>query len=133
MNQTLEQVRDARRRWQARLTRAVNAIKKLDAKEKRLLKKAAAPGVVSATPPAPSRPGPVASPDPLGIPTFLRRTADADKAAAAAIKAEQVERKKTKTSARLAALKAQQSGETRRMPLTGKAALKRINEVAASH
>ena len=40
---SLEHVRAARQRWQTRLTRAVNAIRKLDAAERRLLKKAAEP------------------------------------------------------------------------------------------
>ena len=67
----------------------------------------------------------------LEIPDWLwrgeRRKAK-DAAARAEIEAEQAERKAVKTKARIAKLKATQSGETRRMPLTGRDALKRIRE-----
>jgi hypothetical protein len=66
--------------------------------------------------------------DDLGIPDFLRRQTDADVAAAEAIKAEQAATKKAKAQGRIATMKAKKSGETRKMPLTGKAALALINE-----
>ena len=65
----------------------------------------------------------------LSIPDFLWRGPLAkDAAARAEIEAEQAARKAVKTKARIAKMKATQSGETRRMPLTGRAALKRIRE-----
>jgi hypothetical protein len=68
--------------------------------------------------------------DDLGIPDFLRRQGrtDADIAAADAIKAEQAAVAKAKAAGRFAKIKAKKSGETRKMPLTGKAALALINE-----
>lgn len=62
----------------------------------------------------------------LDIPTFLRRSAK-DEATAEAIKAEQASVKKAKAAGRIAKMKAKKSGETRKMPLTGKAALDLIN------
>jgi hypothetical protein len=57
------------------------------------------------------------------IPSFLRRSPDP---AAEAIRAEQAEARRLKATGRIAKLKAQKSGETRKMPLTGKAALAAI-------
>jgi hypothetical protein len=146
MNDELEKIREARLRWQSRLTRAVNAIKKLDAKEKRLIKKAAQPKrerSVSPTPqvsapvtaPAPSKLDPliVATSDALDIPAIFRRAplSDADKAAADAIKTERAELKKRKAAGQAAKRKAKLSGETRQMPLTGKAALEKISGVSS--
>ena len=62
----------------------------------------------------------------LDIPTFLRRSAK-DAAVADQIKAEQASVKKAKAAGRIAKMKAKKSGETRKMPLTGKAALDLIN------
>jgi len=65
----------------------------------------------------------------LSIPEFLKRgPTPKDVEARAEIEAAQAERKAVKTKARIAKLKAQQAGETRRMPLTGRDALKRIRE-----
>lgn len=72
--------------------------------------------------------------DQLEIPDFLRRAGNigkmtpADLAAMAAIDAEQKERKRTKSTNRIATMKAKQSGETRRMPLEGRAALAAIRQ-----
>jgi len=143
---SLEHVRAARQRWQTRLTRAVNAIRKLDATERRLLKKAAEPKPIAVPAPAavavetdhmserqferfveaPPKPAEVGD-----IPTFLKRAplSDADKAAAEAIKAAAAERAKKKKAGQAAARKAKLSGETRRMPLTGKAAIDAIKNV----
>jgi hypothetical protein len=60
------------------------------------------------------------------IPTFLQRSKEADAkdaAAAAAIKAEQAERKKLKATIRSEERAAKASGATKRMPLTGREAL----------
>ena len=72
-----------------------------------------------------------------GIPDFLDRTKLADAVAAGrqkdelarqAILAEQAGRKKAKAGGRIAAKKAKQAGDTNAMPLTGKAALAKINQ-----
>ena len=72
---------------------------------------------------------PTTDDDKLDIPGFLRRQgpSDADKAAADKLKAEQAATKKAKAQGRIATMKAKKSGETRKMPLTGKAALALIN------
>lgn len=103
-------------------------------------------GVVHAAEPVQSLqlPSPTVG-DGLGIPDFLKRQ---DAAAADAVKAEQAdidipvtmkpdaveelraelaERKKAKARGRIAKLKAKKSGDTKKMPLTGKAALALIN------
>jgi hypothetical protein len=59
------------------------------------------------------------------IPGFLRRQA-APSPVAEAIREEQAETKRLKAQGRIAKMKAKQSGETRKMPLTGKAALAAI-------
>jgi hypothetical protein len=57
----------------------------------------------------------------------MRRTPNAaDEAAKAQIIAEQEGAKKQKAAARIAKMKAKQSGEASKMPLTGKAALAAI-------
>jgi hypothetical protein len=63
--------------------------------------------------------------DKLDIPAFLRRD-QKDAAARAEIEATNAERKKRKTIARIAKMKAKDAGELRKMPLTGKAALAAI-------
>ena len=65
----------------------------------------------------------------LDIPGFLRRQgpSPADVAAAEALKAEQAELKTAKARGRIATMKAKKSGDTKKMPLTGKAALALIN------
>lgn len=67
--------------------------------------------------------------DEPAIPDFLRRTAEAkakDAGAAEAIRRELAERKTAKARGRIAKMKAVQAGDTKRMPLTGKAALAAI-------
>ena len=65
-----------------------------------------------------------------GIPAFLKRGQAAQKAADAVIadqiKAEQAATKTAKARGRIATMKAKKSGETKKMPLTGKAALDAI-------
>jgi len=78
-----------------------------------------------ATEPTPKPASPAPPPD-LAIPTFLQRSKEADAkdaAAAAAIKQQQAERKKLKATIRSEERKAKASGDTKRMPLTGREAL----------
>jgi len=83
-----------------------------------------------------ARGGLAGSHDDLGIPDFLKRSNElerlgqklADQSVADRIKAEQAATKKAKAAGRIAKMKAKKSGETRKMPLTGKAALALINE-----
>jgi hypothetical protein len=72
--------------------------------------------------PCDGRPGTERSID-TSIPSFLRRSPNP---VAEAIKVEQAETKRLKAQGRIAKMKAKQSGETRKMPLTGKAALAAI-------
>jgi hypothetical protein len=65
--------------------------------------------------------------DDIGIPDFLKRGIAAQKAVDAVIadqiREEQATTKKAKASGRIAKMKAKKSGDTRKMPLSGKAAL----------
>lgn len=63
------------------------------------------------------------APADLSIPSYLRRTPDP---IAEQIKEEQAATKKAKARGRIDKLKAKKSGETKKMPLTGKAALDHI-------
>jgi hypothetical protein len=60
----------------------------------------------------------------LPIPDFLQR----DRKVAEELKAEIDEQKKLKARGRIAKMKAKQAGDTRKMPLQGKAALAFINQ-----
>ena len=65
----------------------------------------------------------------LAIPDFLDRkkaSEQRDRIAREAIEREIAERKKTKARARIETMKAKQRGDTKKMPLTGKAALEAI-------
>ena len=78
-----------------------------------------------------SKPAPPPPSLDTAIPDFLKRGIAAQKAvddiiAAEQIKAEQAEAKKQKTAGRIAKMKAVKSGDTKKMPLTGKAALEMI-------
>lgn len=67
--------------------------------------------------------------DDPGIPDFLRRSKEAEKKDAetrATILQEQADRKKAKARGRIEKMKAKQRGDTKRMPLSGKAALAHI-------
>ena len=68
--------------------------------------------------------GKVVTAEDNGIPDFLRRP-KLDPVAEQ-IKAEQAETKKKKAAGRIAKMKAKKSGETKKMPLTGRAALDAI-------
>jgi hypothetical protein len=120
-------------RWQTRLVRAVNAIRKLDGKRKRLVARSMKPKAQA------PKAEPVALPvadNSLDIPGFLRRdpdggkslaaTLDVDAVAAAMIRDDQADRAKRKKIGSEARRKAQRSGETKKMPLTGKEALAAI-------
>ena len=125
MKLTIEAVDEAIRRWQRRLTRAANALAKLERQRRRLGK--------LATSKPDSKPVAVHKPvdpviehvaDQLGIPPFLQRAQPSPQAEA--IKAEIAEKKKAKAKARIEKLKAKQRGDLKKMPLTGKAALEAI-------
>lgn len=159
----LQRVEASLVRWHRRLSRAANAIRKLDAQRRRLLVKKAEPvkALSAPKPLAIERPrghALLSDPKTLGpaiqesiqdqkpkvsdvtdiswsemtgadlrdgdIPGFLRRK-PLD-AVAQALVDEQVDLKKRKARGRIAKLKATQAGETRKMPLTGKAALAHI-------
>jgi hypothetical protein len=118
---TLEHIDFSISRWKTRLKRAMTAIDKLEKQRKRLIKGATVPPPDLAI--APPLAKAVVKEIDTSIPSFLRRSPDP---VAEAIKAEQAETKRLKASGRIAKLKAKQSGETRKMPLTGKAALAAI-------
>jgi hypothetical protein len=144
--QTVEQIDASLKRWKTRAKRAATAIDKLEKQRKRLIKtvtlKPATPDVTDLFGlPVPMIPNslvnvPVvaaiaakANADAdakLDIPEFLRRQSAADVAVAEQIKAEQAETKRLKAQGRIAKMKAKKSGDTKRMPLTGKAALAHI-------
>lgn len=136
---TLESIDVSLARWKTRLKRAVTAIDKLEKQRKRLLAKQSIPAstlvaavkghIARATsaptpPPAvePTAPAPMPTDD-LGIPSFLKRMPDP---VAEQIKAEQAETKRLKARGRIEKLKAKKSGELKKMPLSGKAALDHI-------
>jgi hypothetical protein len=137
---TLEQIDASLTRWKSRLRRAMTAIDKLEKQRKRLANKAtvrvsvpAHPTVDSETtlgavPPKPEpKPAEWSAANPIAddIPAFLRRQSSPSPVAEQ-IKAEIEEKKKAKARGRIATMKAKKSGETKRMPLTGKAALAAI-------
>lgn len=137
---TLEQI-DAAIKWrQARIRRDVNAITKLEGQRKRLLKVRVAAGKTDHMSDAQFEQMRIVKPlppevksvvDDLTIPAFLQREAPAKLQAASdkvaeAIREEIAERKRKKAQGRIAKMKAKQSGDTKRMPLTGKEALAAI-------
>ena len=143
MRKTIEQYDTAITRWKTRLRRAMTAIDKLEQQRKRAVKVAALPPKPAFNPDnvagyhpdqseaerikrGPSTaPKPVKKePDDLVIPTFLQRK-PLDPIAAD-IKAEQDRRKKAKSRARIERMKLKKSGDLKKMPLTGKAALEAI-------
>lgn len=131
---TIEQVDTAIARWQSRLRRAVNAIERLQKQRKRMVKPRPLAQVlgpvenVGSMPPVPKGLLPLDKLDPppadTGIPVFLQRK-KLDPAAEQ-IMQQQQETKRRKASGRIAKMKAKRSGETKKMPLTGKAALQAI-------
>jgi hypothetical protein len=146
---TIEHVNASIARWKTRLKRAINALDKLDRQKRRIEAKAGIapttkPMIVKVNAPqraatmigiaAPDRPAPDPVPESvvapvaptmaaadLTIPDFLKRTKPTPEAAQ--ILAEQAETKKLKARGRIEKMKAKKSGDTKRMPLTGKAAM----------
>ena len=136
----LDHVTAAITRWQSRLRRAMRMLEKLEKQKKRIEKAATNPpkpkprapslaetimrelAAPDPTPVKMPQPKPVAEID-TSIPAFLQRKLDP---VAEQIKTEQAEIKKKKALGRIATMKAKKSGETRKMPLTGKAALAAI-------
>jgi hypothetical protein len=125
------------KRWRSRLKRAMTAIDKLEKQRKRLEAKPQVPlelpGAARVAPEKLVPHRPAAHPvevstsdvaDDLAIPSFLQRK-KLDPVAAEIV-AEQAAIKKQKAQGRIAKMKAKQSGETKKMPLTGKAALEAI-------
>lgn len=142
----LEKINASIERWQRRLNRAVGAIKRLDAKRKRLNRKlleATLPTtepVVVVTVPATShvavtaaklveaKPAVVADVS-EDLPAFLDRRSPKsaeDQAVADKILADRAEHKRQKDIGSKARRKAERSGATRKMPLQGAAALAAI-------
>lgn len=147
----LAKINAAIERWQRRQTRAGNALAKLYRQKKRLEAAATAP-------PKPKRPAkpklefafkhglaePIigrGKPEPAPTPADDSDALDvrsqpwakpnaADEAAKAKLIADRAERKKQKAAGQAAARKAKAKGDTRRMPLSGKAALDYINKDA---
>ena len=120
----IEQNAAALKRWRTRLKRAMTMIDKLERQRKRSEappKPRPAKAVIIPPPPAaaPVRPPEVDT----AIPPFLKRKPDP---VAEQIKADQIETKKRKAQGRKAAADAKRRGDTRKMPLTGKAALAAI-------
>jgi hypothetical protein len=141
------------KRWKTRLKRAVTMIDKLERKRRRIAAKVLVASVIDPMVEAlkPEKvvvfePEPVISDarltdaagtvlrdmaapvaDDIGIPDFLKRGIAAQKAVDAVIadqiREEQATTKKAKAQGRIAKMKAKKSGDTRKMPLSGKAAL----------
>ncbi len=152
----LAQIDDSVRRWQRRLTRAVNAMAKLERERRRLMAAQKLPSAVVVAPategvtrdvtpvvaevtniPVTEVPIPDVLPgDDLAIPAFLQRSKDEqqriddakrrDAETAAKHKAEAEEKRRAKARGRIAKMQAKRRGDLGRMPLQGKAALEAI-------
>lgn len=132
---TLDTNAMALKRWRSRLKRAMTMIDKLEKQRRRLEAKPVDLAITTG-----KRPEPKAIPASAlvaavktvikpaeidtSIPAFLQRK-PLDPVAAE-IKQEQEATKKKKAAGRIAKMKAKASGETKRMPLTGRAALEAI-------
>jgi hypothetical protein len=148
---SLSEIEAAINRWETRLFRAATALMKLRQQRKRIKDPAfmkrhdeflaehprspdAAMKVMGVKIPLDNEPPLVALPvepkDDLTVPTFLQRAVNsADEVAKAEIIATVAEQKKRKAVSGAARRKAAAKGETRRMPLSGKAALAYIEKV----
>jgi hypothetical protein len=126
---TLEQIERSLEKLRSRLYRTVNKIHMLEKAERRIRRRME----LEATPKSEPVVTPPATLDIKEQPWIKSASrgnlTEADKAAIAGIEAAQAERKAAKTTARIAKLKASKAGDTKRMPLTGKAALAAINQV----
>ncbi len=117
---SLSEIEAAINRWEARLFRAATALMKLRQQRKRYPRSADASVKVKSPL--------IALPD-LSVPTFLQRAKNpADEVAKAEILAAMAERKKRKAVSSTTKRKAAAKGETRKMPLSGKAALAYIEK-----
>jgi hypothetical protein len=147
---TIEAVDAKLKRWKTRFARAVTEIAKLERQRKRLLAKPTpraprpwahadladlpatlGPAIREAAQEAPKAAEPVRSlqeADKLHIPAFLARGKidSGDQETISQIKTEQAETKKAKARGRIEKMKAVKRGDTKKMPLTGKAALDHI-------
>lgn len=147
---TVEQIDAQLAKWMGTIIRATRTIERLQRMRKRAVKKASAPTPIEAAPilkqaetmqanmtaqlppkaPAESverpaeKPAPTPPADDLAIPGFLKRGKEAPETEQ--LRAELAEHKRLKTAGRIAKMKAKASGETRKMPLTGRAALAAI-------
>lgn len=139
---TLDQLRASRDRLTDIREAAIRELTRTDAKIRKInlqiarAKKAATKRLEAETtawhaanPPAQYVPPPAeitAIEDQLEVPEFLRRSiarGAPDIEAAAQIKAEQEEKRLTKSRNRIATMKAKKAGDTKKMPLSGRAAL----------
>ena len=138
---SLSEIEAAINRWETRLFRAATALMKLRQQRKRIKDPAsmkrhdehprstdAAIKVMGVKIPLDNEPPLIALPvepkDDLSVPAFLQRAKNpADKMAKSEIVAAQAEHKKRKAMSSTAKRKAAAKGETRKMPLSGKAAL----------
>jgi len=145
---TFESIDADMAKQRTRLKRAIGAIYRLERERKNLARAARPRGSIDLADPigtigpairesiadqkvtgAPVTMIAVAAPEGDGIPDFLDRRKAADKAdaeAKAKIEADNAERKKAKALGRIATMKAKKSGDTKRMPLSGRAALDMI-------
>jgi hypothetical protein len=139
----LEHNAAALKRWRTRLKRALSQVDKLEKQRRRLLaaanKVVPLDAILAVAPPMIEQvvsqfdepllpPTVVTTPAPaadLAIPSWLQRTPDP---AAEQLKQEQAELKKAKARARIETMKAKQRGDLKRMPLSGRDALKAIRE-----
>ncbi len=139
---TPEQVEAALARWRSKLKYAFGAVERYEREQKRLerasrprghadfsdLAGTIGPAIresikdqkVIAAPPA----TPVS--DDLAIPDFLRREPQADIDARIQIEVEQANKRIAKSRARISKMKAKKAGDTKKMPLSGRAALDHI-------
>jgi hypothetical protein len=145
-NMTLEQIERSLDRLRSRLYRTVNAINKLEKAHRRIKRRMESQDAETQTAQSQKQlaqsekskalaesVGPAVAVPNLGdldIPAALKRPPvnPADARAKEEILAQQEAAKKIKTTARIAKLKADKAGDTKRMPLTGKAALAAINQ-----
>jgi hypothetical protein len=131
--QTEEQVIASLTRWKSKLKRSITMIDKLERQLKRMQRTAPAKpkGELTIIEWGVSGVREIAEPPKVekaeidtSIPPFLQR--NKVDPVADQIRQEQADLKKKKAAGRIAKMKAKQSGETRKMPLTGKAALAAI-------
>lgn len=135
----LQRTKQALDRWLPRLTRAANMVAELSRRQRYYEKLIAQPAPVVVKPvkvetklttDVPMLSALLPPVGDLDIPAQFRRPVvnKADEAAKQEIIAAQQAKAKTKTRSRIEKLKAKKAGQTKAMPLTGKAALAAIRE-----